>query len=112
MSDINKDELFDTVREILTGIFGDRLVSIKVFGSYATGAITDDSDLDLFVILDVPDDATIDAAVKALVALNLPVPVDVIVRTPGQIKERLAIGDPFFKDVHANGIEIHETVDA
>jgi hypothetical protein len=39
------------VAEELQGLFGDRLVDVVVFGSHATGTATDDSDLDLAVVL-------------------------------------------------------------
>jgi hypothetical protein len=39
------------VAEDLRGLFGDRLADVVVFGSYAEGTATDDSDLDLAVVL-------------------------------------------------------------
>ena len=39
------------VAEELRGLFGDRLAEVVVFGSYADGTATDDSDLDLAVVL-------------------------------------------------------------
>ena len=39
------------VAEELRGVFGDRLVDVVVFGSYANGTATDDSDLDLAVVV-------------------------------------------------------------
>jgi hypothetical protein len=39
------------VAEDLRGLFGERLVDVVLFGSYANGTATDDSDLDLAVVL-------------------------------------------------------------
>jgi predicted nucleotidyltransferase len=39
------------VAKELRGLFGDRLVDVVVFGSYATDTATDDSDLDVAVVL-------------------------------------------------------------
>ena len=39
------------VAEELRAVFGDRLVDVVVFGSYASGTATDDSDLDLAVVV-------------------------------------------------------------
>jgi predicted nucleotidyltransferase len=45
----------------LRGVFGDRLVDVVVFGSHAQGTATDDSDLDLAVVLRDVTDAWTDA---------------------------------------------------
>jgi hypothetical protein len=45
-----------TVADEMRVIFGDRLVDVVVFGSYAEGNATEDSDLDLAVVLRDVDD--------------------------------------------------------
>ena len=44
-------EVAARVADELRGVFGDRLVDVVVFGSYADGTATDDSDLDLAVVV-------------------------------------------------------------
>jgi predicted nucleotidyltransferase len=103
-----KEEIFAIIAETLRGLFGERLVSVKVFGSYAAGEETADSDVDILIVLEATRDGVIEEAARARAALELPVPVDVIVRTPGQLEERQALGDGFFRHIEANGLEIIE----
>jgi predicted nucleotidyltransferase len=105
---MSKEEIFAIIAETLRRLFGERLVSIKVFGSYAAGDETPDSDVDILVVLETAEEGPIGAAAHARAALELPVPVDVIVRTPSQLEERLALGDDFFGHIEANGLEILE----
>ncbi len=100
---MSKEEIFAIIAETLRRLFGERLVSIKVFGSYAAGDETPDSDVDILVVLEVAPEGAVEAAARARAALELPVPVDVIVRTPGQLEERLALGDGFFGEIESNG---------
>jgi len=103
-----KEEIFATIAENLRRLFGKRLVSIKVFGSYATGGETADSDVDILIVLDAAEEGHVEAAARARAVLEVPVPVDVIVRTPRELEERLALGDGFFGHIESNGLEISE----
>ena len=103
-----KEEIFATIAETLRRLFGERLVSVKIFGSYAAGDETADSDVDILVVLEAAPEGTVEAAARARGALELPVPVDVLVRTPSQLDERLALGDGFFGDIESDGLEILE----
>lgn len=44
------NELFTAVREAILATYGERLVAVAVFGSWARGAATPTSDLDLLVV--------------------------------------------------------------
>lgn len=98
-----KEEIFATIAETLRRLFGKRLVSVKVFGSYAAGEETADSDVDILVVLEAAPEGAVAAAARA--ALEVPVPVDVVVRTPRQLEERRALGDGFFSDIEVTGLE-------
>ena len=103
-----KEEIFAIIAETLRRLFGERLVSVKVFGSYAAGEETPDSDVDILIVLDAAEEGPVEAAARARAALELPVPVDVMVRTPSQLDERLALGDGFFRYIESTGLEISE----
>jgi uncharacterized protein len=72
--------------------------TIILFGSYAYGKPRKDSDVDLLVILKHQDSA-IKKASDIRLALPAEVPVDVIVRTPERIQERLSINDFFMREI-------------
>jgi len=75
---------------------------IILFGSYAYGKPSKDSDVDLLVVLDHQGSA-IKKASDIRLALPADVPVDVIVRTPKRIQERLAINDYFMREIIERG---------
>src|SRR6266566_2076458 len=60
---------------------------IILFGSYAYGTPHDDSDVDLLVVM--PARNEIDQAVKIRLAIPAPFPMDLIVRTPNDLRWRL-----------------------
>ena len=79
---------------------------IVLFGSYACGTPHRDSDIDLLVIMPAADDVA--QAVKIRLALPAPFPVDLLVRTPSEIRRNLRQGDWFLGDVMANGKILYE----
>src|SRR5690349_12572577 len=66
---------------------------IILFGSYAYGKPHDESDVDLLVIM--PTRNAIDESIRIEMALDDPFPLDLIVRTPGQIERGLRDDDWF-----------------
>ena len=86
-------------------------VKVWLFGSFAYGTPTPDSDVDLLIAMDTSL-RNVQQAVEIRKAIAFPFPVDVLVRTPQQIAERLALCDIFFHEVLAKGIILHETTDA
>ena len=80
---------------------------VILFGSYAAGAPTPDSDVDLLVEMDTRL-CSVEQAVAIRRAVELPFPTDLLVRTPQQIAERLALGDVFWKNVVTKGLVLYE----
>jgi predicted nucleotidyltransferase len=78
---------------------------IILFGSHGYGTPTEGSDIDLFVIMDTPLPVKRQAFLIRR-ELKSSVPVDVIVRTPQQVEERLKLGDFFIKRVMEKGVEL------
>jgi predicted nucleotidyltransferase len=75
---------------------------IILFGSYACGTPTADSDVDLLVILPFEGKPAYKATEIALKA-NPHFPMDLLARTPRQVRERLAMGDFFMRDILRKG---------
>jgi len=83
---------------------------IILFGSYAYGRPTEDSDVDLLVIM--PFDRR--KGRKSLeIRRRIPAdfPLDLIVRTPEFIAQRLAWGDCFTQEILAKGRVLYEAAD-
>ena len=82
---------------------------IILFGSTAWGIPNDESDIDLFIIMESNEASTAKRAVKILSECHPGnISVDLIVRTPEEVKQRLNIGDPFIKKVLNEGKVLYE----
>ncbi len=83
-------------------------VKIILFGSYANGRPTQDSDVDLLVIMET--DAVYKERTWAVSRLLLPrtFPVDILVRTPHEIDRALDKGDYFIRDILMRGKVLYE----
>ncbi|MDW8310436.1 MAG: nucleotidyltransferase domain-containing protein [Verrucomicrobiales bacterium] len=80
---------------------------IILFGSYAYGRPTPDSDVDLLVIMPCRG-RTLDVALKIRRAVAADFPLDLLVRTPRELRQRLALGDCFLQEVVQKGKILYE----
>ena len=80
---------------------------IILFGSYAYGKPSEDSDVDLLVIMSFkgrnPEKAT-----EIWMATRPKFPIDIMVRKPEEIKKRLAMGDFFLREITEKGKILYE----
>lgn len=97
-------EIQNTARRIAEQYHPERIV---LFGSYATGNPTLDSDVDLLVVLPVQG-KTWKAASDIRRNVHAPFPMDLLVRTPEQIRQRLTIGDSFLSEILQHGKTLYE----
>jgi predicted nucleotidyltransferase len=84
---------------------------VILFGSYAYGTPTEDSDVDLLVVKQYHG-RSFQAAAKVRIPLEVAFPMDILVRSPREVRERLALDDYFISDIVNQGIILHETSDA
>lgn len=84
---------------------------IILFGSYAYGHPTPDSDVDLLVITPFQGH-WVNKAVEIQLKIRFPFPVDLLVRTPEKIRERLDLGDGFMREIVTKGKVLYEAADA
>ncbi len=80
---------------------------IVLFGSYARGTPNPDSDVDLLVIMPF-EGKPVDKSVEMRLKVRPSFPVDLLVRTPDKIRERLAMGDTFIQDILEQGKVLYE----
>jgi predicted nucleotidyltransferase len=81
---------------------------IILFGSYARGNPNPESDLDLLVIMDTQLREW-EQSLKIRRSLGVMFGMDLIVRTPKKISQRLKMGDSFIKDVMKEGKILYES---
>ena len=80
---------------------------IVLFGSQARGTATDDSDVDMLVIMDFDGRAAKKAA-EIVSSIDPPFPVDLIVRRPEDVRRRIGEGDFFLIDIDHTGTILYE----
>lgn len=109
MKNTRKDKIFlkQAVRRIVSAF--PQVRQIVLFGSYAYGKPTKDSDLDVLVVM--PTRKRWSDRVRSLQALfpERPFPMDFVVRTPGEVRERLtSYFCPFTREVIEKGKVLYE----
>lgn len=80
---------------------------VVLFGSYADGTPTEDSDVDLLVVM-AYDRKMGRKSLEIRRELHSGFPMDLIVRTPETIEERLKIGDCFIREIMERGKVLYE----
>jgi predicted nucleotidyltransferase len=80
---------------------------IILFGSYAYGRPTEDSDVDMLIIMPFEGRGAHKSAEIATVT-HPHFAVDLLVRTPEQVKARLDLGDFFIREIVENGKVLYE----
>jgi len=85
--------------------------SIILFGSYAYGRPTPDSDVDLLVIMPHEGRST-DQAIKISSRLEHRFPIDLIVRSPQEVRRRLKWNDFFLREATSKGVVMYESARA
>lgn len=80
---------------------------VVLFGSYAEGEVQEDSDVDLLVIGPFHGRSA-DHSVAMRMKLRPGFAVDILVRSPEKIRERVEMGDVFIKDILEKGKVLYE----
>ncbi|MBI3423031.1 MAG: nucleotidyltransferase domain-containing protein [Acidobacteria bacterium] len=83
---------------------------IILFGSQAYGKPSVESDVDLLVVMPYKGSPFRQAGeiLKRVIPRVGVLPLDLLVRTPAQINERLAMGDNFMREILENGKVMYE----
>ncbi|SRR6266436_1766710 len=102
MADLQK--IKDLTSQIAREFSPDRII---LFGSHAYGQPRDDSDVDILVVLPFQG-KPVRKAIEIRNKVNAGIPLDLIVRTPEQVAERLSQNDWFIRDIVERGRTLYE----
>ena len=80
---------------------------VILFGSYARGNAGPDSDVDILVIGPFGG-RSVDRSVEIRMKLRPGFPMDLLVRTPEKVRERIEMGDCFMRDILDQGKVLYE----
>jgi uncharacterized protein len=83
---------------------------IMLFGSYAYGRPTENSDVDFLILM--RGKRVHDWGIRIRDAIDFGFPVDLVVRSPVEFQQRLADGDNFLREIHEKGKVLYEGPDA
>ncbi|MCU0510595.1 MAG: nucleotidyltransferase domain-containing protein [Anaerolineae bacterium] len=104
---IPRSTIDQTVNAIVEQFRPERVI---LFGSYAYGQPQPESDVDLLVIMDTSL-KEVEQAVQICQAVAPRYGLDLIVRTPANLRRRLALGDLFLREVVGKGEVVYERTD-
>jgi predicted nucleotidyltransferase len=103
-ADVPWREIRKFVREVAAKFQPDKII---LFGSYASGEMHADSDVDVLVIM--PARNQLSQAAKIHLAIKPPFPLHLLVRTPAEVKWRMTQGDDFIREVMQKGKRMYES---
>ena len=78
-------------------------LQVILFGSYAYGTPTEDSDVDLLVVMDIPESETSRQASEILQRIPRRFSMDLLVRSPEEIAYRTSHNDWFLREITEKG---------
>lgn len=100
-----KEKLPEVIDRVVKTFDPERII---LFGSYASGKPSPDSDVDLLVVMENGERPAQRSARIARVLLDIPFPMDILVRTPEELQYRLSIGDYFIREILEQGQVLYE----
>jgi len=81
---------------------------IILFGSHAWGTSRPGSDVDLLVVMESDKRPAQRSAEISLACRPRFLPMDIMVRTPAEVAQRLSLGDPFLTRILEHGRVLYE----
>lgn len=103
---VRETEILEFVGRIVEEFAPQRVI---LFGSYARGDATPDSDVDLLVVMPTKKE-TIEQAVEIRQRIRRSFPLDLIVKTPVDVARRLSLQDCFLTTIMTEGKTLYESV--
>ena len=82
-------------------------LQVILFGSYVYGTPTEDSDVDLLVVMDIPESETRRQAVEIRQRIPRRFPMDLLVRSPEEIAYRVSYNDWFLREITEKGVVLY-----
>ncbi len=80
---------------------------VILFGSYARGDAAPDSDVDILVVAAF-EGRSVDKSVEIRMKLRPGFPMDLLVRTPEKVRERIEMGDALMREILNQGKVLYE----
>ncbi len=102
---ISRSAINDVAKRIVERFNPERII---LFGSYAYGKPHAYSDVDLLVVMESKERPLAKQLEISRALSPHPFGMDILVRAPRQIKERIAMGDYFLREISTKGKVLYE----
>lgn len=102
---VTAELLHNIVQRIVAGVQPEKII---LFGSYAYGNPSPDSDLDILVIMNSKERPAERVLTISRLLRPRPFPMDILVRTPGEIAISLEKRDAFIQEILTQGKAVYE----
>jgi predicted nucleotidyltransferase len=103
-TDVTSEMISGVVRQIVDSFHPQKIV---LFGSYAYGQPTPDSDVDLLVVMETSEQPLYTAA-RIAASIDHPFPLDILVLEPHNVQAALARNGVFVTEVMKKGVVLYE----
>ncbi len=84
-------------------------LQVILFGSYAYGVPTEESDVDLLVVMDIPKSEFLNKAIEIRQHISYCFGLDLLVHSPEEIAYRVSYNDWFLREITEKGEVLHGT---
>lgn len=105
---VPRSTIQETARQIVERFDPEQII---LFGSYAYGQPHPESDVDLLVVMETPLKET-EQAIRICQTIPYRYGLDLLVRTPENLKRRIALGDQFLQEIISRGKVLYERADS
>jgi len=106
-SSVNIIPILNQFKERTERVYGKKLKRIILYGSYARGMASKDSDIDLMIVLSEMESAFSEIERLTEIKFDISLNYDVVISTnPVSEESFLKSGTPYFKNVAKDGIAI------
>ena len=100
-----EERLNEVAKQLVEAFDPQRII---LFGSHACGQASPDSDVDLLIVMESDERPAARASRVSRLLRPRPFPMDLLVRTPREIKRRLEMEDQFIREILENGRVLYE----
>ena len=103
------EKVQEVIRKIVEGYDPEKII---IFGSYARGDWTEDSDLDVLVVKETEERPFDRIGAVSGACWPRELPMDILVKTPAELEEELVEEQLFAREIMREGVLVHDRASA
>ena len=103
---VESRQIREVVDKIVRMFHPERVI---LFGSYAYGNPTEDSDVDILVVMPLNGKKPVRQEAEVVLAVHGGFPMDLIVQSPERLKQRIEMQDIFIREIIEKGKVLYDS---